>query len=70
MIHFRSVVAAAGLLALLTLGGCFWSIGGGSQKTVVEHSPGEQLTDLKRALETGAVSQDEYDKLKKVYLNK
>jgi len=70
MIRFRSAVATASLLALLSLGGCFWSIGGGSQKTVVEHSAGQQLTDLKRALEAGAINQDEYDKLKKVYLNK
>jgi hypothetical protein len=70
MIRFRSAVAITGLLALLSLGGCFWSIGGGTQKTVVEHSAGQQLTDLKRALETGAVTQEEYDKLKKVYLSK
>jgi hypothetical protein len=70
MNRFRSAVATAGLLALLSLGGCFWSIGGGSQKTVVEHSAGQQLTDLKRALEAGAVSPEEYDKLKKVYLSK
>ncbi len=70
MIRFRSALAAAGVLALLSLGGCFWSIGGGTQKTVVEHSAGQQLTDLKRALEAGAVTQDEYDRLKKVYLTK
>ena len=70
MIRFRSAVASAGLMALLSLGGCFWSIGGGTQKTVVEYSAGQQLTDLKRALETGAVTQEEYDKLKKVYLSK
>ena len=70
MIRFRSAIAAASLLALLSLGGCFWSIGGGTQKTVVEHSAGQQLTDLKRAIETGAVTQEEYDKLKKVNLIK
>jgi hypothetical protein len=70
MIRFRFAMATAGLLALLSLSGCFWSIGGGSQKTVVEHSAGQQLTDLKRALEAGALSPEEYDKLKKVYLSK
>jgi hypothetical protein len=70
MIRLRSVIAALGLAGLLSLAGCFWSIGGGSNRTVVEHSAGQQLTDLKRALDAGAINQDEYEKIKKVYLSK
>ena len=70
MIRLRSVAATLSLVGLLSLGGCFWSIGGGSNRTVVEHSAGQQLTDLKRALDAGAIDQEEYDKLKKVYLSK
>jgi hypothetical protein len=57
-------------VGFLSLGRCFWSIGGGSNRTVVEHTAGQRLTDLKRALEAGAVNPEEYDKLKKVYLSK
>jgi hypothetical protein len=70
MKRFKKWTPALGLLAMLSLGGCFWSIGGGSQKTVVEHSPGQQLADLKRALEAGAITAEEYERLKVVYLNK
>ena len=67
---FRSALAVLGLLAVGSLGGCFWSIGGGTQKTVVEQTSGQQLTDLKRALEMGALTPEEYEKLKQVYLSK
>ena len=69
MIRPRAVLPALGLLVLLPLGGCFWSIGGGTSRTVVEHTAGQQLTDLKHALDAGAIDQEEYDKLKKVYLS-
>lgn len=59
---------ALALAAMLSLSGCFWSIGGGTQKTVVENSAGQQLTDLKRALEAGALTPAEYDKLREIYL--
>ncbi len=66
----RAALLALGLLGMLSLGGCFWSIGGGTDRTVVEHTAGQQLTDLKRALDAGAISPEEYDKLKTAYLNK
>lgn len=70
MMRLRTTVSVLGLLGLLSLGGCFWSIGGGSDRKVIEHTAGQQLTDLKRALEAGAINQDEYDKIKRVYLSK
>ena len=70
MIRVRSALLPLALIAALSLGGCFWSIGGGSNKTVVEQSAGQQLTDLKRALDAGAINTEEYGKLKNVYLGK
>jgi hypothetical protein len=61
---------ALSLASTISLGGCFWSVGGGTQKVVKEHTAGEELTDLKRALDAGAVTPEEYEKLKKVYLSK
>lgn len=70
MREFRIALGGLGLLALGSLGGCVWSIGGGTQRTVVERSAGEQLADLKRAQEAGAISSEDYDRLKRVYLSK
>lgn len=70
MIRPRAVLPALGLLGLLSLGGCFWSVGGGTSRTVVEQSSGQQITDLKRALDAGAINQEEFDKLKNIYLSK
>jgi hypothetical protein len=67
---FRVALFYLGILALASSGGCVWSIGGGTQRTVVEHSAGEQLAYLKRAKEAGAISPEEYDRLKRVYLSK
>lgn len=65
----RRLFLSIGLTPLL-LAGCFWSIGGGEQKTTIEHTTGEQLIDLKRALDVGAITSGEYEKLRHVYLGK
>lgn len=70
MKRLRPMFPALALLLALPLGGCFWSVGGGSQKTVIERSAGEELADLKKALEAGALTPEEYEKLKQAYLNK
>jgi hypothetical protein len=67
---FRSTLPIFGILAMLSLGGCFWSIGGGTDRTVVEQTAGQQLTDLKRALEAGAITAEEFERLKQVYISK
>jgi len=57
MVHFSSFIAA-GVLVLL-VAAC-----GGSDKTVVVNrlvSQQQSLTDLKRALDAGAINQTEYD---------
>ncbi|HEV2393233.1 MAG TPA: SHOCT domain-containing protein [Verrucomicrobiae bacterium] len=54
------LVAAAGFMGLL-LSGCAWQIGGDKKGTnVVQTTRGQELIDLKKALDQGAITQDEY----------
>jgi hypothetical protein len=57
-------IIAGGLAAFLvlmsaSLQGCG---GGGSKTTVNSTTTGQELTDLKRALDEGVITQKEYDK--------
>lgn len=54
----------------LALAGC--GGGGATSDTQVQNttvSKGQALIDLKKALDSGAISQSEYDKQKKIILN-
>jgi hypothetical protein len=59
------MVVATGVLAWVTLSGCI-AVGGG------EHVPtrGQEITDLKAALDRGAITQAEYDSTKAQILNR
>lgn len=68
---------AASALALLLLGptvaGCF-SIGGGSETkststTVCAPTTGQQLVDLKRAYDAGALSESEYARMRQALVD-
>lgn len=52
-----SVVAVSGLLLLAACGGG----GADTEVTNTTVSTGQQLIDLKKALEVGAITQEEYD---------
>ncbi|MCB1127214.1 MAG: SHOCT domain-containing protein [Verrucomicrobiae bacterium] len=61
----------AGILALLLTNGCAWSVGSPSKADRVEQqhpiqtpTTGQQLIDLKQALDQGAMTQAEYDAAK------
>lgn len=59
---------AAMLLLAVSLSAC----GGGgadSSTTVTTTTVGQQLTDLKKALDAGAISQNEYESQRKKILN-
>ena len=70
-------VSLAVMVALgTTLSGCCWRGGG---KTVVEQPPpqkiesqstGQQLMDLQKARESGAITEEEYNKMKKSIIDK
>ncbi|MFU8765921.1 MAG: SHOCT domain-containing protein [Haliea sp.] len=61
MILKQSVVATVGLVLVLGLAGC----GGGTTTVQAQaHTQGQQLLDLKEALDQGVITQKEYDKAK------
>jgi hypothetical protein len=64
---FNSLAAVMAIALILGLTGC----GGGGAEMKSEISTtttGQQLMDLKKALDTGAISQDEYDKARRKIL--
>jgi hypothetical protein len=71
MLHSRLAMISIALLVPLTLPAC----GGGGSKTETKVqnttvSQGQQLIDLKSALDSGAISQKEYEEQRKKVLNK
>jgi hypothetical protein len=67
--NLRYAIVAA-VLACGPLSGC---LGGGDTTTIVQGtttiSTGKQLEDLQRALDEGAITKSEYDKLRKIVLS-
>lgn len=64
------VTLAMAFLSMVLLSGCAWSIGGREGETRVQPTRGEELMDLKRAKDTGAISEQEYEAQKQRILNK
>ena len=67
----RLLIPLLGLSAMLLLSGCIvLSLGGGSKTTheTTKATVGQQLTDLQKAKESGAISEDEYQAQKKKVL--
>ena len=65
----RKIAAAIALVLTGMLAGC----GGDTVVTnpnTTNISQGQELTDLQRALDAGAINQKEYDELKKVVLKR
>lgn len=55
---FISVLAV--VLATTFLTGCAWQVGGGKKTTTMEPTTGQQLIDLQKAKEAGAITDAEY----------
>jgi hypothetical protein len=67
LVSSMATVVAASLL----VSGCAWSIGGGREgEQTVQATKGQELMDLKRAKDTGAISEAEYETQKQRILNK
>ncbi len=47
--------------ALALLGGCAWQVGGGPKNVKMEPTKGQQLIDLKKAKDEGALTDSEYE---------
>jgi len=65
---YRTIAMAALLLGITTLTAC----GGGADvnQHVSSVSQGQELADLKKALDQGAITQDEYNELQKKILKR
>jgi hypothetical protein len=66
-------VAALALAACLMLGGCggwSWSRADVTVTGTTTISRGQELTDLKRALDEGAISKRDYDKVREKILRR
>jgi hypothetical protein len=60
------VILAMGLAGFLMLAsGCAFSIGGGNTEEVQPKTWGQQLLDLKKALDQGALTQKEFEDAKR-----
>ena len=56
------------ILALTLLGGCSWQVGGGPKNVTVMPTTGQQLMDLQKARESGAITDAEYQSQKARFL--
>lgn len=63
----KAALAVALTFTALSLGGCF---GGDTEVRQTTVSKGQELVDLKKALDSGAISQREYDRLHKEIVNR
>jgi hypothetical protein len=50
-----------GLTTLTLLTGCSWSVGGGAKSSTVMPTLGQQLMDLQKAKNSGAITETEYE---------
>jgi hypothetical protein len=65
----KTVLAIAAAVATLTLAGCG---GGGAdiRTTTTTVSVGQQMIDLKKARDSGSISQSEYERLKQQLMDR
>ena len=68
MALFRKVSLAVIAAVAVSAAGCVWSLGGGDTKKVVQPSQGTQLSDLKKARDEGAITEEEYQAMKRKIL--
>ena len=65
------VTAVASAVLVICISGCAWSIGEGKPVTATQPpTKGQELIDLKKAHEQGAIDAAEYENQKKQVLNR
>jgi hypothetical protein len=62
--------ALASAVMLVLISGCAWSIGEGKGNRIHQPTKGQELVDLKKAKEQGAISEDEYNQQRTQVLNR
>ena len=63
----RMTISAALVAMMLSLGGCF---GGDTEVKQSSVSKGQELTDLKKAFDSGAISEREYERMRKQVIDR
>ena len=58
----------AAVSAMTLVAGCAWELGGGSKITTVQPTVGQQLVDLQKAKDAGALTDAEYQAQKEKVL--
>jgi hypothetical protein len=61
----KVLITACSALVLSSLGGCGWRLGASSSEWVQRPTVGQQLIDLKKAHQAGALTETEYSKRRK-----
>ena len=64
-----ALLTTCGILGGL-FGGCAWSIGDGKEHATIQPTRGQELIDLKRAKDQGAITPEEYEAQKKQVLTR
>ncbi len=65
-----AVLFGCGLSAVIA-SGCAWSIGEGKEHSIIQKpTRGQELVDLKKARDQGAISEEEYNNQKNQILNR
>jgi hypothetical protein len=66
-----AMLAMAGAVVLSLLSGCAWSIGGQKEAAVTARpTAGQELVDLKKARDQGAITEEEYQAKKQRIMEK
>lgn len=61
----KIAIPVAAMTALISLGGCAW----GNSPRIQQPTLGQQMIDLKRSLDDGAITEKEYERSKADFLN-
>lgn len=57
------------IAAVVLCQGCVWSVGGAKKDTHIQSTQGQELIDLKLALDQKAITEEEYETLKQRIMN-
>ena len=64
------IIAVIPLLLMNCIGELPFSMPNNSTNTIINSTTGQELIDLQKALDAGAITQEEYDKIKKKIMEK
>ncbi|HJN51075.1 MAG: hypothetical protein QGI68_13415 [Pseudomonadales bacterium] len=65
-----NVMRSIGLVVIFSLVLTACSIGGGGKTTIIRPTIGQELVDLEKAAESGAISEQEYSNLRRKILRR